>query len=145
MTRSRWKLTWDPAGTPIVLLDFDEMIADEPRWPMSRGTETVPLADSLVPFLRASGNHSVQIGFEVARTETLDATARQRVLESLIAAASMAKKPLRVEIQGISDRYWQFSQCLVTEHNPARHIPAPGSRHLRGWTLVCAGLAQVGP
>lgn len=142
---SNWKLTYDPAGTPLVLLDVGWKVAGELRFPLKRGLEVVDLAEAAAPFLRPAGNSVVTIQFEVFKDESLDKTARQAVMESLIAVNALGKKPLRIEISGITDRYWQFSNAYLHEHNPARYLEAPVARRVLGYTITATGLTQVGP
>lgn len=144
-TPSNWRFTYDPAGVPRVLVAFGDKIEGEPRFPLTKGMELVNLVDSLAPFLRPSGNNSVSIQFEVYTDESLDATARQRVMESLIAVGPLGRKPLRIEVYGITDRYWQFSHSVITEHNPGRWLESAKARLVKGYTITATGLAQVGP
>jgi len=145
MLLSNWKLTFDPAGTPLVLLDYGAKIAGELRFPLRRGLEVVDLVGASEPFLRATGNSVVSLQFEVFKDETLDKTARQSVMESLIAVNMRTRKPLKIQVYGITDRYWQFANAYVNEHNPGRYLEAPTARLVKGYTITCTGLAQVGP
>jgi hypothetical protein len=141
---SNWKITFDPAGvSPLVLIAFGDRIDKEPRWPLAMAGEEVAIAASAQPFLRDTGNRTVQFQFETYRDEALDSTARRKVMESLILAAPLGVKPLRIEIAGITDAYWQFAQARITNHTPGRLLEAPTARVVRGWTITATGLAEV--
>lgn len=142
---SNWKLTFDPAGVPLVLLDYGDWIEGELRFPLRRGLEVVNLADSANPFLRPTGNAVITIAFDRYRDETLDTTARRAVMESLVAILPLARKPMFVEVSGIVDRYWRFESCFITEHNPGRWLDAPVARRIQSYSLTCTGFTQVGP
>lgn len=142
---SNWKLTYDPAGAAVVLLDFAQLIADEPRWSVVKGLEQVALPGGSAPFLRPSGNAVFQVGFETYQDESLDRIARVRVMTSLMDVAELGRKPLRVEIYEQTDRYYQFASAYVTQHDPGRYMQASKARMFKGWTIVATGLSQVGP
>lgn len=142
---SNWRLTFDPAGAAIVLLAYDSEIDAEPSWPLRKSLDVVNLVDTDAPFLRPAGNNVVTFSFRVYSDETLDATARQRVMESLIAVAPLGRKPLKVEIKGITDRYWQFANAFITEHTPVRFMDAGTARIVKSWSVTATKLAQVGP
>lgn len=142
---SNWKLTFDPAGTPRVLLDFGQKMVQELRWPVRRGLEVVDIAEAAAPFLRVTGNAVVALSFEVFADEATDALSRRALLEGLIAVAALGKRPLRVEIAGISGTYWQFANAAISEHEPARHLTAPTARASLKYNIQATGLTRVGP
>lgn len=142
-TISRWKLTFDPGGAAVVLVDFGQKLDDDLRFPLRKGVEEVRLVRAAAPLLRNTGNHAVGIRIGVYQDESTDKAARAAVLTSLIAAAGYGVKPLRVEIDDHAAGYWQFASCAVTEHEPARHIEAPAARWLRVYQLTCAGLSYT--
>ena len=79
---SNWKLTFDPAGTPRVLLDFGQKMVQELRWPVRRGLEVVDIAEAAAPFLRVTGNAVVALSFEVFADEATDALSRRALRAS---------------------------------------------------------------
>jgi hypothetical protein len=142
---SNWKLTFDPASAALVLLDYTQLIAGEPRWSVAKGLEQVALPGGNAPFLRPSGNTVFQVSFETYQDETLDRIARVRVMTSLMEVADLERKPLRVQISEQTDRYYQFASAYVTQHDPGRYIESSKARMFKGWTIVATGLSQVGP
>ena len=142
---SNWKLTFDPAGTPLVLLAIGDEMAEEIRWPLKKGMELVNLLDSANPFLRATGNNSFSIRLEVFADESGDAMARRKIMESLLAVAALGKKPLKIEAAGVTDRYWLAAAAVITDYDPAILIDFPGARATKVYAITMASLTQVGP
>lgn len=142
---SNWKLTFDPAGTPLVLLAIGDEMAAEIRWPLKKGMELIDLVDSSNPFLRAKGNNAFSIQLEIYADESDDATARRKIMESLIAVAALVKKPLKIEAAGVTDRYWQAAAAVITDHEPSIVIDFPGARATKIFSITFTTLTQVGP
>lgn len=136
---SKWKLTLDPYGTPKVLLNFGDRIEDEISFPAKLGLEVVELTDSADPFLRPSGNNVVNLSWEVWQDEDTDANARQHVLNSLLAVLNYTRKPLRIEVYTITDRYWEFANAFITEHEPRRRLASPKARAAKVFSAACVG------
>ena len=145
MIASLWKLTYDPAGTPRVLLAYTDFTDGELQWSLENGLDVVPLVDSATPFLRITRNAVVTLSLSIYRDETLDIDARKQVMESLIAIPLLTKKPLRVEISGVVDRYWQFANAAITSHTPSRYMDPVSPNWLAGYSITATGLTQVGP
>lgn len=141
---SNWKLTFDPAGTPLVLLAYGDLIEGEPRFPLAKALEVIPLAET-DPLLRDAQSKVHTIQFEVYASAVSDKAARQAIMESLVAAGSLTRKPLRLEINGITDRYWQYANAFIEAHNPGMYVEPNVARLVKGWTIKATGLAQVGP
>lgn len=142
---SNWRLRFDPAGADVVLLAYGDMVEGELKFPWARPLETVPLVDAAAPFLRLSKNSKLVLSFAVYKAHASDAAARQAVMESLLAIDALVKKPLRIEISGISDRYWQFANAAVSEHEPAMDVNPARPRTVRSYNITVTGMTQVGP
>lgn len=142
---SQWKLTFDPSGSPKVLVDFNQKLAGDLKFPQRNGLDVVPSPDSGWPLLLATGNSSVIIAVEVFADESTDKAARAALLNSLIATAGYGVKPLKIEVAGYSDRYWTFASCGIAEYDAQRALSAPTARNLKGYKLTCAGLSYTGP
>jgi hypothetical protein len=141
---SNWKLTYDPAGTPLVLLTYGDLIQGEPRFPLAKALEVIPLAET-DPLLRDGKSKVHTIQFEVYASAASDKLARQAIMESLVTAGALTRKPLKLEISGITDRYWLYSAAFVEQHNPGMFVEPSVARLVKGWTIKATGLAQVGP
>lgn len=142
---SNWRVTFDPSGTPLVLLAYGDEIEGEPRWPLGRGLEVVPLVDAAAPFLRPSGNGAVILRIDIYKPETTDALARAAVLDSLIAIDLLGRKPLKIEVYGVTDRYWLFANCFIHHFDPAVYLDGVPDSHVKSYQLTCTGFSRVGP
>jgi len=142
---SNYRLTFDPAGTPLVLLAYGDEIEGEPRYPLGRGLDVVNLIDAAWPFLRPTGNSSVQLKIDIHKPAASDAAARAEVLDSLIAINLLGRKPLKIEVLGITDRYWLFANCYIPNFDPGRSLEGAPNTHVKSYSLTCTGLSRVGP
>jgi len=142
---SCWRLTFDPTGTPLVLVAYGDELEGEPRWPLGRGLEVVPLVDSVWPFLRPTGNGSVSLRIDLCKAEASDAESRAAVLDSLIAINLLGKKPLKIEVLGITNRYWIFANCCIPNFDPSIYLDGAPASHLKSYTLTCTGFSRMGP
>ena len=144
MIVSNWKFTYDPLGTPLVLLDYGALLADEIVWSIQRGMEVVQLVDSAAPFLRASGNSVVSISFKVSQEESADSTARTKMLDSIIAVDALIKKPLKVQAYGvIATTYWTFANAYITGHEATPDRDAAASALYKSYTITATGLGKT--
>ena len=143
LVQSKWKLTLDPAGTPKVLLNFGDKIDQELTFPLKLGLEVVDLVDSQDPFLRPSGNNKVEMSWTVYSDEDTDVESRVAVMNSLIAVMAYTRKPLRIEIDGFTDGYWQFANAFVNEFEPSRHLQSPKARAAKIYNATCTGLTYT--
>ena len=142
---SNWRITFDPGGTPLVLLAYGDEIEGEPRYPLGRGLEVVALLDAAAPFLRPTGNSSVTLTLDIYKPAASDAAARAEVLDSLIAIDLLGRKPLKLEVLGITDRYWQFANCFIATFDPGRSPEGMPNTAVKTYTLTCTGFSRVGP
>jgi uncharacterized protein (DUF952 family) len=143
MKASEWKLTLDPAGTPIVLLAVDDLITREIRWAAQREHGVIPLVRGAAPFLFEGLNVAINASFtKVVQTANSHAAGREELMVSLVAFSSRIKKPLKIEASGVTNKYWQAAQCLVTAHEPELHPEGTG-QWLASYSLVLSGLSQV--
>lgn len=139
---SNWKFTFDPLGTPRVLVDYGNLIEAEPSWSLKKSLQVTQLDEGVAPFLRHAGNAVANFSIRVYKEELVDMTARRLVMESQIAIAPLVVKPLRVQINGISPTYWQYAQSYITEHSPVRDIEWEG--YWLTYNITATGLARVG-
>lgn len=142
---SQWKLTFDPSGSPKVLLNYNQKLASDLKFPQRNGLDVVPSPDSAWPLLLATGNSSVIIAVELYADEATDKEARAAILDSLIATAAYGVKPLKIQVQGYTDRFWTFASCGIAEYDTSRVVTAPTARNVKGYKLTCAGLSYTGP
>jgi hypothetical protein len=143
MIASNWKFTFDPAGTPRVLLDYGQKIMAEPAYTLDQTLEVVPLVDAAAPFLRLGKNAVVSFQLEIVTDLSTDALARAAVMASIIAAQTAARKPLRIEAYGVTATYWQFANAVIKQHVPRRHMEAPVARTITTWSITATGLTAT--
>lgn len=142
MPRSSWKLTYDPAGTPQVLLDIGERLVSEIRWGSTRGAEVVQLVDAAAPFLRDTRNREVTVSFERIEPETDHAAVCKAVMTRMIAHGSQVKKALKIEAAGVAECYWLAAACLVPDVETG--IRVIGSHEMAtGYKLIFASITEV--
>ena len=147
--KSRWKLTFDPAGTALVLLAFDDLIAGELEWELGRQAEVVPLIGAAAPFLRPMGNNTYQLEVTVYKTGASDLIARTAIMDSLKSIDDLGKKPLRIQVATedgiVTDRYWQFAQALVRSHKPVREVASSKARYALKYSITATQLTRTNP
>lgn len=144
MTASAWKLTYDPAGAATVLLNYGDMLeSDELEPQLDKSVEVVELIDAPAPFLRIRKNAVITFSIRVLVTAGSDAAARAAMLDSLVAAQTATKKPLKVEVEGITDAYWQFASATVKTHRPRRAANWPEAGNWKQWDLICTGFTKT--
>jgi len=142
---SYWRITHSPASSPKVLVDYGDELERELNWPMRLGLTVKDLIDSDEPFMNLTGNNVVTLSFTVFSDTSLDTLARRAVMESLLAVAAYPLRPLKVEISGITDRYWLFAQAAVSAFDPLRFMEAPTARTAKTYSITASGFSQVGP
>ena len=146
MISSNFKLTYDPAGAATVILSYGDRIGDELEMSLTKTVEIVALVDGVEPFLRVGKNAETSFSFIRALDAATDMAARAAMLDSIIAAQSATKKPLKIEINGYADgRYWQFSNASVVSHKPKRYLQSPMARWVQSIDIVATGLIYSPP
>ena len=145
MISSCYKLTYDPAGAATVILDYGDRIADELEPELSKLVEIVPLIDAPAPFIRIGKNASTTLTIVRATDAPSDKEARAAILDSIIAAQTATKKPLKIEVYGYTDRYWQFAAASITNHKPKRVLETSAARWQRTSVIVATGLTYTAP
>jgi hypothetical protein len=113
MTQSFWKLTLDPSGTPLVILNIGDLLDNELKFTLQKGMEVINLEDSSAPFLRSRRNAVYQIEFERRILAASVEDARSEVLGWPISLSDYGKKPLKCEFSGEND-YWTFANAFIT-------------------------------
>jgi hypothetical protein len=141
--RSLWKLTFSPAASPVVLVNYNDLIDQELGFSLAAACEVVEPVDSAVAFFRDGRTRTFTASIKVYKTETLDVDARVAALNSLVAAQAYSSAPLRVEVSGFSGHYWQFSSAFIKGHAPLREILSGRARWSKQWDIVATGLSYT--
>ena len=145
MISSCYKLTYDPAGTPVVLLNYGEKIEAELEFPLEKSVEVVQLVDAPAPFIRVAKNAVANFSVARALDAASDKEARAAVLAALVLSQSATKKPLKIEVLGYTDRYWTFANATIKSHRVRRYLETPKCRWVQALDFVATGLTQTGP
>lgn len=146
---SRWKITYDPAGSnPVVLVDNGQQIDAEIPWSVERPMEVVPLVDSAVPFIRPSGNASFRIDFTAFESRSTDYEARFESMAWLEYWQTLPKKPLKIQFATaaggvLSLPYFIFSSCFISSFQPSRIIENGSPILAKKYSIIAAGLTRV--
>lgn len=141
---SNWKLIFDPAGTPLVILAYGQMIDAELAWSLQAACEEVEPVDAAALFLRDGKIRRYALTLKTYTTEALDLDARVNAMQSLGAVAALTRKPLRVEVAGHTPgKYWQFSSSFIKAHAPLRVLESNKARWSRQWDIVATGWSYV--
>jgi hypothetical protein len=144
MTASAWKLTYDPAGTPVVLVNYgDLMESDELDPSLEKSVEVVSLVDAAAPFLRVGKNAVTSFSIRVLSYGISELAARSTMLDSLITAQTATKKPLRIEVEGVTNFYWQWASATVKSHRPRRLLENPAAALVTQWDIVATVLSKT--
>ena len=143
MISSNWKMTYDPDGSALVLLDFGDLIDDEPRFAFSTGLDVVALVDSASPFLRATGNGVYEISFRRLLAAASDQAARGAALDWLASNDALAKAPLKIEMLEGTYATYQFSGAVITRHETQRLVASRSARYSLDIALTAAGLSRT--
>jgi hypothetical protein len=123
---SNWKLTYDPTGTPAVILDFDMLMADEPEMSLRRGVEVIGIPYG-APFLRPTLNDVYEVGVSIVRTSSTDAFARRDMLNSFVDRYDQTTRvPMRLEARDLTDRYYQWSAAYIHSASVKRLVNEGG-------------------
>lgn len=115
---SHWKLTHDPTGTPVVILDYEDEIQDEPTISLRRGLNVIEIPYG-TPFLQPTAQDVYEVSLTIIKGAASDALARRDMLAALTDRwDQLAKKPLRLEIRYQTDRYHQWASAFFTTAAP---------------------------
>jgi hypothetical protein len=142
---SNYKLTFDPGGTPRVLLDFGDKVDRELDFNFQRNVEEIQIPEAAEPLLRLEGRRARRIEFVTWDDHASDRVARVRVMESIGQIDALEKKPLRIEVADQTDRYWQFNNAAVVTHVPRRLLECPTARREQRFVILATHWQQVGP
>jgi len=146
MISSCYKLTYDPAGTPVVILDYGDRIGDELEYALAKTVEVISLVDAAAPFIRVGKNAATSFSIMRAVDSPTDHEARAAILNSIVDAQTATKKPLKIEVLGYTDgRYWQFANATITTHKAKRYLETPKARWQRTTDVVATVLSYSPP
>lgn len=140
---SNWKLTYDPAGAnPVVLLDYNMELTDEPEMSLRRGLEVVTIPYG-TPFLRPTNSDLYEVAVSIERNSSTDAYARRDMLNQLTDRYDQTvRMPIRLEIANLTTQYYQWSAAFIHSASVKRLVPE--SEDGRAVWLLKFGFTAVG-
>lgn len=94
---SPWKLTWDPAGTPLVLVDFGQRIEDELRFPARQKVITREVIEGDDSDFLPRDLWAQTLELTVYKVHASDTAARAWCLTHTAAVAAVGRKDLQIE------------------------------------------------
>ncbi len=141
--KSRHKLTFDPASAAIVLCDVGSWIDKDVAFSLGKAVEVIDPVDSKNAFIRDGQTSIWTASIKVYFTEDLDVTALVNAMQSHVAVSALGKKPLRVEIDGWTGHYWQYSSSFIQKHDPIRETASGRARWSRQYDIVATGLSYT--
>lgn len=142
MTKSLWTLTFDPAGTPLVILAAGDALDEELRFSLRKGLEVVDLEASDAPFLRPRRNSVREISFQRRIIAANDIAARAAVLDWQITLENYGKKALRCQFTG-EDDYWTFAQAAITEATTWRKVADKNPAYILSVAITATSLTKT--
>lgn len=139
------KLTFNPGGTNLVLLNYGSKLADGPvKFPQANGRDIVPTPDSPYPLILDTLNSQFPIKFTVVDdSPTSPAEAMRTVFNSLVATPSYGVKQLKIEVQGITGHYWLVQYCHLTKNEVWSQPDSRFARMMKTIEMSCAGISYV--
>jgi hypothetical protein len=140
---SNWKLTLDPTGTPLVLVTYGDKLLDEIQFSASRGYQVIPLVRAAAPRIQDGKNVSYTLGISRYDQASTDADARKALMQAMITALTGTPKELKLEVSGITDRYWKFAKALVTDYAPGKYVGASKPRRVTSLNIIATTLTEV--
>ena len=142
-TLSNWKLTFDPAGTPLVILAFGQIMDGEFALPWRQQVQESGRIRAATAKRWARGNASSSISLANYKDHASDAAARLWCLQTNIALATYSGKTakLRLEIEGSVLVFELQDATLDVAESVMRVAAVPRTR--TQWSVGGSGWVQL--
>jgi len=140
---SNWRLTFDPAGTPLVLVDIGQLMDGEIIIPWRQQAETRGRIRAAAAMRVARGNAESGITLTTYTDHASDAAARLFCLQRNIAMAGYSGRTatLRLEIAGSALVYQMAAATLDVAETEL--VVAPVARTMTRWSVGGTAWTQV--
>lgn len=141
MVVSNLKITYDPGGTPRLIVNYGDKIAEEIELPWNQQVQDSPRtrANSMDYFGR--GNVANGLRFSVYNDHADNATARAWMFALVAGLPTLEKKTLKVEIQG--GAAYLMSAAVLRSVVPRFVTNAPGPRTMTSYDIAGGGWAVI--
>jgi len=142
--RSCWRVTWDPAGSPVILLAWNNLTTAELEIPWAQDVQVEPLVGSSWPAIIARGNVRREIRFSRLEAYSTAHELRAAVIacDAAVSALAGLTKPLDIDSMnattGMPWKSYRSPVAAITGHTAS--VDDSGTRVLRVWTVTLAGL-----
>lgn len=132
---SNWRLIINPTTTPVVAVEIDDELTEEPEFGLRVGLSVVPIKYG-TPFLELTAGDIYSFSFTKVNYAATDAEARQAMMESLTDTyGALGKVPLRLTIRGLATRRYDFSEA-VFDNPRVRRLTNHGGDGRAAWSLA---------
>jgi len=128
---SHWRLTYDPGGADLVIVDFGQALADELRFPWRQQIQGGTPVRGAGAINLARGSVQGGLTLTVIQNHANAAAARQWCLDlpiSLNAFAGVNGKVLKVESKN-TPHYYQLAAATISSAEPAMRIAGKARTH----------------
>jgi len=109
--KSAWKITFDPAGDAVVLLDFDDRMLSEPQIVQSHNTEMVGFSRADFSAGFHFGNLTQTIIFSRLDTYSTLQGPADAILAHLVVTGALRSKTLKIEVNS-GDTYQMINSVI---------------------------------
>lgn len=117
---SNWKLTIRPASSPIVLVNYDDELLEEPEFSQVIGMNVVRIPYGSPRFELTSADY---YEFTIAKVfyAATDAAARQAMMEAHTDTyATLGEQPVRLQVRDLTDRRYDWAGAVFSRPRTRR-------------------------
>lgn len=138
---SNWKITYDPSGAALVLVDFGDDLSDELILAWSQSIDPAGYTGATDMDFFARGKVSIPFGFGVVKAHASDVAMRNWMFAYVAALPVKETKPLKIEIQG-GDSY-QAGKCVLESVVPVPITNRSGAETLTNFRTMCSRFIKL--
>jgi len=139
---SNWKITYDPSGTPRVLVNYGDEILDEIQMAWNQVVDPAAYTGAAGMDYFGRGRVSMPMSFSVVKTHADDKAMRGWIADLLSGLSAFEKKPLKIEVQGGGGSY-QFDVAVLASVTPVPITNGAGAETLTTWRFECGPLRKL--
>lgn len=138
--KSNWRITWDPDGTQIVLLDYGDGMLADPTFAQPHNSELVSFARALSP----KGFHFGNVGHLVAFTRAVPYSTLEgggeTILDHLATTQALRVNTLQIKVE--NGKTYRLDDAVIRDVLPLRS-PEHGANILFQYDIAGGNLAEV--
>jgi len=141
MVKSNWKITYDPSGTPLVLVDFGQLTAEELEIPWAQLVQDSNRTRAANKKYYGRGNVARGLVISAFKDHADDATARNWMLIYSISLPALVTKTLKIEVKGGAS--FLIDEAVIQSAPSRRVVGAPVARTITTYTITGGGLSVI--